>query len=95
MKKVTFYNLLEVINTSIDSGNIDNAQRKIPVFTKQMLDNDLYESGVDSITFIKMIVSIEEKFECEIPDDKLLPNEMNTIRKIKDVLDAIADKDIL
>ena len=44
---------------------------------------------MDSITFIKIIVAVEEKFECEIPDSKLLIGEMNTANKIFQVLKDI------
>ena len=47
---------------------------------------------MDSISFIQTIVSLEEEFECEIPDSKLLISEMNTVNKIIDVLQfAIAE----
>ena len=44
---------------------------------------------MDSITFIKIIVAVEEEFECEIPDSKLLLGEMNTVNKIVQVLNDI------
>lgn len=47
---------------------------------------------MDSITFIRIIVSIEEEFECEIPDVKLLITEMNTVNKILKVLTTIVLK---
>ena len=50
------------------------------------LQDDL---GMDSITFVQIIVALEEEFECEIPDSKLLITEMNTIQKIVEVLKTI------
>ena len=53
------------------------------------LDEDLSDLGMDSITFIKIIVAAEKEFECEIPDSKLLIGEMNTANKIVRVLQNI------
>lgn len=51
--------------------------------------SNLQEYGLDSITFIKIIVALEEIFECEIPYDKLMISEMNTVEKISNVLSDI------
>lgn len=53
---------------------------------KEQMDLDLSKLGMDSIAFIRIVVSLEEKFGCEIPDAKLFVPEMNTIRKMCDVL---------
>ena len=47
--------------------------------TGEMLNEDLADLGMDSILFIRMIVALEEEFECEIPDNKLVISEMNTL----------------
>lgn len=75
MKKVTIEKIVEVINVS---ENID--------VNVNQLDDNLSDIGMDSITFIQMVVNLEEVFECEIPDSKLLMSEMDTIRKIAEVL---------
>ena len=36
--------------------------------------------------FIQMVVAIEEAFDCEIPDSKLIMSEMDTVEKIMAVL---------
>ena len=46
-----------------------------------MLDSNLTDLGMDSFAFIQIIVAIEEEFECEIPDTKLLIMEMDTLKK--------------
>lgn len=74
--------ILDVVNKCINSKEdedmieIDNTQ----------LDDDLVELGVDSITFIRIVVELEELFEIEIPDEKLLITEMGTIHKIVEVV---------
>ena len=49
-------------------------------------DTDFLDFGMDSITFIKLIVKLEEEFKCEIPDSKLIITEMNSVRKVYDVI---------
>ena len=65
-------------------SNIENAE-----VTEDKLDEDLSELGMDSITFIKIIVALEEEFECEVPDSKLLVGEKFTVNKVFHVLKDI------
>ena len=81
MKKVTVEKVLEVINFS----------EKFKV-SEEQLDEDFAQLGLDSITFVQIIVGLEEEFECEIPDSKLLISEMNTVRKMIDVLQSLDDE---
>ena len=46
---------------------------------------------MDSITFIRVVVALEEAFDIEIPDEKLLLTEMNTISKMTEVISAVFD----
>lgn len=79
MKDITLEDVLNVINQYITEGEI---------FVEQC-DENLQKLGVDSISFIQIVVSLEEYFVCEIPDANLFFSEMNTIRKIYDVLISI------
>ena len=79
MKEITVEKVIEILNASIENAEI----------TKDKLDEDLSELGMDSITFIQIIVALEEEFECEVPDSKLLLVEMNTANKIVQVLKDI------
>ena len=81
MKKVTVEKVLDVINFS----------EKFKV-SEEQLDEDFTKLGLDSITFVQIIVGLEEEFECEIPDSKLLISEMNTVRKMIDVLQSLDDE---
>ena len=49
-------------------------------------DKNLQELGMNSLEFIQIIVLLEEKLSIEIPDEYLLITQMNTIRKIYNVL---------
>ncbi len=79
MKEVTIDKIVEILNANIENEEI----------TEENLDENLSELGMDSITFIKIIVSLEEEFECEIPDSKLLLREMDTVNKILGILKDI------
>lgn len=46
------------------------------------LDEDLTVMGMDSVSFIQIVVALEDNFEIEIPDEKLLLEEMGTLNKI-------------
>lgn len=79
MKEVTKEIILDIINENMEES----------VIASDQLNDDLYELGMDSIVFIQIIVKIEEIFECEIPDSKLLISELNTVQKIYDVLQKL------
>lgn len=78
MKEVTINGILSVINKS----------ENIEINYKQ-LDENLLGLGMDSIAFIQIIVGLEEMFDCEIPDSKLLISELDTARKMFDVLQEL------
>ena len=80
MKAVTTEEVLTITNES------DNLK-----INKEQLEDHLSSLGMDSITFIQIIVSLEEAFDCEIPDGKLLITEMDTAQKMIDVLQALYD----
>ncbi|NBJ90142.1 phosphopantetheine-binding protein [Acutalibacter sp. 1XD8-36] len=41
---------------------------------------------MDSITFVSLVVSLEDAFDFEFPDDKLIMSEANTISGLKDII---------
>ncbi len=82
MKKITKENVLCVLNETIEEIKI----------TEECMDVDLTQLGLDSILFIKTIVALEEEFEVEVPDSKLLIAEMNTAQKIWDVLKELTSE---
>lgn len=81
MKDITLKRILDIINESTNFN-----------VSAEHLQTKLTDLGIDSITFIQLIVAIEEEFECEIPDTKLLITEMDTVQKIINVLQSIYDE---
>lgn len=69
----------------------DNLEDGIVIYEHQ-IEDDLVEYKLDSVSFIKIIVQIEEAFEIEIPDEYLLFSEMNTIAKMVNVVTKIQNK---
>ena len=51
-------------------------------------DDDLTQYGMDSIIFIKIVVDLEDALQFELPDEKLLISEMDTMNKIICVIDT-------
>ncbi|WP_270564192.1 acyl carrier protein [Clostridium beijerinckii] len=79
MKEITIEKVLEIVNSIMEKV----------VVTKEELDDDLEAMGMNSIMFIRIVISFEEELECEVPDSKLLISEMNTVNKMFDVLTSI------
>lgn len=79
MKEILFDKIREIINSCLEN---------VEIF-EDMMNEDLTKMGMDSITFIRIIVALEEEFECEVPDSKLLITEMNTVAKMIQVLKDI------
>ena len=73
--------VLKVLNANLENTEI----------TSEQIDEDLSALGMDSITFIRVIVVLEEAFDIEIPDEYLLLTEMNTISKMTEVISAVLD----
>lgn len=80
MRNVDVAEILKVVNAVLEKPlSQDQAEAELPTL------------GIDSITFIRVIVALEETFGIEIPDEKLLITEMNTVSKIVDVVNIVLD----
>jgi len=49
------------------------------------------ENNIDSITFIEIILSLEEEFSVLIPEDYLLMENLNAVDKIAKLIEKLAD----
>ena len=72
MDKETLNSIINIVNATLPSNLLLDIQN---------INDDLETIGIDSLSFIQIIVAIEDEFECEIPDSKLIVNELNTIKK--------------
>ena len=73
--------ILEIINQNPELDEIKPDQ----------IDLDLSNIGMDSITFIRIVVELEETFNIEIPDEFLLIPEMNTVEKMMNIVLAATE----
>lgn len=80
MKKDILDKVLKILNANIEKTEI----------TSEQMEDDLTALGMDSITFIRIIVAVEEEFDIEIPDEKILIIEMNTVSKIVNIISSIS-----
>lgn len=51
---------------------------------------DLTLLGMDSFSFIKIIVDIEDKYNILIPDEQLMVGQLNTFNKLYEAIVSIA-----
>ncbi|HII4398136.1 acyl carrier protein (plasmid) [Clostridium perfringens] len=72
-------NIIKIINKSINKFEV----------SLELKDEDLSNLGMDSISFITLIVLLEEELKIEIPDEYLIFEKMNTINKIYNVIQSI------
>ncbi len=82
MNKISHDKIIEILNEIFGEIKPNKAQ----------LDVDLTEFGFDSIMFVQAIVALEETFEVEIPDSKLMISEMNTVNKIFGILSELKNE---
>jgi len=52
-------------------------------------NTELVDIGMDSISFITLIAEIEDYYEVEFPEDKLIIENSSTIAKLIDTLDYL------
>lgn len=74
--------VLEIINRVIAD---EDSERSIKIENDQ-LDISFNSLGIDSLTYIHIIVEIEEYFNVSIPDDMLALNQLNTVNKMIELL---------
>lgn len=79
MKPINIEKVIKIVDSNIKDVDVSTVY----------VNEELTDLGMDSITFISIIVALEEEFECEFPDEKLLLSEMNTVQKIIDVLHSL------
>ncbi len=52
------------------------------------------ENNIDSITFIEIILSIEEMFSILVPDEYLIMEKSNTVAKIAAFVEKVLKEDV-
>ncbi|MCI8472291.1 MAG: acyl carrier protein [Clostridiales bacterium] len=52
------------------------------------VNDDLRNIGMDSISFITIVLAIEDEFGIEFPNDKLLISDAGTIALLNNIIDT-------
>lgn len=68
--------------------NIEEKEIKID------FETEFQQIGITSISFINIIIKVEQKYQIEFPDEKLLLSEAGTIKKIGDIVTMVLSKNI-
>lgn len=85
----------------MDKSNIQNilADLIYDLFAVRKIDKDIIpyvdlidDLGMDSITFISIIIDIEDKFNIVIPDEKLLLEEFRTFENVLNIVSELLDE---
>lgn len=76
----------KVIEKIIETLTVVFSDRNVSNVDFQNIDLEKSELEIDSITFICIIVALEEAFDIEFPDEKILLSELNTINKLASVI---------
>lgn len=71
--------VMEVINNELKQTKVD-------------LETPLATYSIDSFLFIKIVVSLEERFQIEIPDEYLSFDKLDSVKSITQVLEKIMCK---
>lgn len=75
------YKIAESIENILSESNNQNIRIKADQYNM-----DLTLLGMESLTFIRIIVSLEEIFDIRLPEEKLLMSELNTVNKFAEII---------
>lgn len=69
----------------------ENGRLAVPVDSLQD-DADLFAAGLDSLAIVNVLMSLEETFDIELPDDKLSRRTFGSIDTIKSVVEDLCER---
>ena len=52
------------------------------------IETNLHDAGMDSLSFVRLVIEIEDFFGIEFPDDKLIMSEAGTIKELCEIVDS-------
>lgn len=96
MNRVIFDQVLEIVNERWKEMNQrKNVANEKPTYVA--LDNsqseiNLLDAGMDSITFIEIIVDFEIAFQISLSERFFLMEEMNTLNKMVHLIEKMSNK---
>ena len=66
----------------------ERLQKILGITEKQIKTNDFHSLGIDSLTFIKKIVEIENEFDIEFSDEELNYDMFNTFAELCKIIES-------
>lgn len=80
---------MTTIQSQIRQILAENGRLAVPVETLD--DNaDLFSAGLDSLAIVNVLMSLEETFDIELPDEKLSRKSFASIGTIKSVVEDLS-----
>lgn len=67
---------------------ITNTVPLTKILTCRDLDTNLQDIGMDSISFVSIVVTLEDYFSFTFPEERIVITKMNTIRKFCEEINA-------
>lgn len=73
----------------------DNTELQVrDIMAEFSLTDDDFSDEIDSLTFISLMIAIEDKFDIVIEDDKMIISEFANVGEITDYVNSrLADKE--
>lgn len=56
------------------------------------IETSLQSMGMDSLSFVRLVIEIEDKFNIEFPEEKLLIDEAGTIKDLCEIVQSLSCK---
>jgi len=55
------------------------------------VDTDLFESGFDSFSLVKLLVFIEKQYSLQIPEDRLTEDTLRNVNRLSELIYAFQE----
>ena len=86
MKRVVSVSeILDIINSILEDR----------VLTEQEINEDLQSLGLTSVTFVIMVVELEDTFGIEIPDEYLLFTRLPSVAVVHEVITSLVNNEVI
>ena len=83
-----------MINNIIEQTiNILNSMNFNDINIDNIETDFILENNIDSITFIEIIIILEEEFSILVPEEYLLMENLNTVSKITNLIKELVDQE--
>lgn len=86
MKRVVSVSeILDIINPILEDR----------VLTEQEINEDLQSLGLTSVTFVMMVVELEDTFGIEMPDEYLLFTRLPSVAVVHEIINSLVNNEVI